>query len=146
MNLLGKNVDFSGYDLSINQLNLFKDIYGKKYNLKNIKILDITLQSIDKNQLPDVVYQSTVLMHIKRNEAYLNGLRNFLNSASKFAVIIDNWNCHNYIRDILNINEKYKLFFYDSGSSIALIVSLNGDSLKSPFEVLTDQNILFKYF
>jgi hypothetical protein len=150
-NLLSKNVRLSGYDLSRNQLNLFKEVLPEAFKQINTGILDITDSSILETELPDCVYASTVLMHIQRPAAYKAALENFVSSGRKFAVLMDNWNSHDYVSDLVRLFAskpdlfgQAKLYLYDSGANIAVIIS-KGVELSEPYQPLLEASQLQKY-
>ena len=106
--LLGPDVKFHGYDISQKQINLFHETFIKEKKQIQTGVLDITKNSILKEFLPEVVFACTVLMHIKRPDAYIAGLRNFLLSASRFAVIVDHLGSHDYFNDLMNVKSANK--------------------------------------
>lgn len=138
--LLGRGVALSGYDLSNDQLVFFRELFPALFADIAPEVLDITQSAIGHDRRPDVVFESTVLMHIKREDAYAEGLENFLTSAGKYAVLMDNWACHDYCRDLARLAEKHalRLYCYDSGGAVAIVVSLQGTELLAPYEPLEE--------
>ena len=108
-------------------------------------LLDLTVAAIPERQLPDVVFASTVLMHIQRPAAYLQALEHFLSSARKFAVLMDNYNSHDYFRDLSERSGRFDLYCYDSGTSLSIVVDLDRQGLSAPYAPLTASAQLGKY-
>jgi hypothetical protein len=144
--ILGDHVRFSAYDISERQLMFFKEEYPEVYRETAVGVLDLTKDSIPNDAAPDVVLASTVLMHIQRPEAYLKALQNLLRSARRYVVLMDNWNTHDYFRDLTRLIDKKDLYLYDSGANTALIISLAGEALAAPYEPLISSDSLGKYF
>ncbi|WP_162798298.1 hypothetical protein [Sulfitobacter sp. SK011] len=51
----------------------------------------------------DLVYIQTVLMHIHTAVSHFLGLANMVNTANKFVLLMENQQCHNFVRDIDNL-------------------------------------------
>jgi len=149
--LLGPDINFYGFEISQKQINLFHRTFNKEEKRIQTGILDITKNSILKKMLPEVVFACTVLMHIKRPNAYIAGLRNFLLSASRFAVIVDYMGSHDYLKDLETIKstnkdlQNSKFYYYDSGAYLSIVISLNGEELAGPFNLLDNGMVLKKY-
>jgi|SRR5579859_2233551 len=150
--LLGKDVRLSAYDISGDQLRLLNELWPEFFGEITTGILDITTSPIPEPQRPEVAFESTVLMHIQRREAYHAALRNFLLSGTKFGVLMDNWNSHDYfsalnlvIESTPELTRRCRLYYYDSGSNIAVVVSTGGAELTPPYHPLSDGAILKKY-
>jgi len=143
--ILGENVRFSAYDISEKQLLFFKEQYPTVYSKITTGVLDLTENGIFEDEKPDVVMASTVLMHIQRPDAYERALQNFLQSGRKYIVLMDNWNSHNYFKDLTANLGKNKLYFYDSGANICIVIALQGNLLGSPYQPLNNSSILGKY-
>jgi hypothetical protein len=145
--ILGNAVAFSSYDLSATQLALFKEYYPAVFGSTRTGLLDISERPIGVADRPDVVFEFTVIMHIKRPSAYEAALRNFLGSANRFAVILDNYEAHDYFTDLTRMAEEThsKLYYFDSGACIAIVVSLDGTPLDRPYQPLAEGKALQKY-
>ena len=145
--ILGKGIAFSGYDLSAMQLGLFQEYFPAVFGTVRTGVLDISERPIGEADHPDVVFEATVIMHIKRPSAYKAALSNFLRSANRFAVILDNYTAHDYFTDLSRMAEGtgMKLYYFDSGACIAIVVSLDGTHLDWPYQPLADGNTLQKY-
>ena len=149
--LLGPDINFHGFEISQKQINLFHETFIEEGKGIQTGVLDITKNSILKKMLPEVVFACTVLMHIKRPDAYIAGLRNFLLSASRFAVIVDHMGSHDYFNDLMTIKSTNKdlqnstFYYYDSGAYISIVISLNGEELTGPYKLLDNGMVLTKY-
>lgn len=149
--LIGDSASFSATDLSESQLRLFEISFPKAFVDIQPDVLDITKNSVEHEKRADVVFASTVLMHIQRPDAYQNGLRNLLLSGSRFVVLMDNWNSHDYFGDLTQLighNVQFKdakLYTYDSSANIAIIVTKEGEILNYPYKPLCNKEILTKY-
>jgi hypothetical protein len=143
--MMGEHVRFSAYDLSEKQLLFFKEQYPDVYSKTSVGVLDLTKNSIPEAEKPDVVLASTVLMHIQTPGAYQRALQNLLQSGRKYVVLMDNWNAHNYFFDLTANLGKRKLYFYDSGANICIIIDLQGEILDIPYQPLNKSSALGKY-
>jgi hypothetical protein len=135
--LLGRGRVYSAFDLSQQQLDFFASQYPEPFSAMRTGLLDLTASGIDEPSRPDVVFASTVLMHIQRPAAYLQALEHFLSSARKYAVLMDNYNSHDYFRDLSERSGRFDLYCYDSGSSVAIVVDLARQGLPAPYAPLT---------
>lgn len=149
--LMAQQIRYSAYDLNPRQLQFFEELWPVEYKEIAPEILDLTKASIPEVKRTDLVYESTVLMHIQREKEYQAALRNFVLSGNKFAVFMDHWIRHDYfgdlnalIRDSSMKMEKGSLYTYDSGGNIAVILSKEAP-LGAPYQPLTDASILKKY-
>jgi SAM-dependent methyltransferase len=146
--ILGDRVRLSGYDRSSQQLAFFKELFPEVHGKAKTSVMDLTEGPIANADLPDVVYASTVLMHIKRPDAYRAALTNLLASARKFVVLMDNWSSHDYFQDLQaqTVNKTgLRLYTYDSGANIAVVVAAGGLSLGTPYVPLSDAATLKRY-
>lgn len=149
--LLGPDTKFHGFDISQKQIDLFHGTFTKEGKGIQTGVLDITKNSILEEMLPEVVFATTVLMHIKRLDAYTAGLYNLLLSASRFAVIVDHFGSHDYLNDLMAIKstnqdlQNSKFYYYDSGAYISIVISLNGEELTGPYKILDNEISLTKY-
>lgn len=149
--LLSEQVQLSGYDLSDRQLRLFREVWPQMKDQVSVHILDITANPIPKTERPDCVYATTVLMHIQRPDAYRGALEHFVTSGNKYAVLMDNWNTHDYASDLQSLIAsrsdlvgKTWLYLYDSGANIAIVISKRGE-LSHPYQPLSESSQLQKY-
>lgn len=146
--ILGDRVRLSGYDRSPQQLAFFKELFPEIFRQAKTSVMDLTEGPIAAADLPDIVYASTVLMHIKRPDAYEAALKNLLASARKFVVLMDNWGSHDYFQDLQRqtINHPgMRLYTYDSGANIAVVVAIGGLTLGAPYVPLNDAAALTRY-
>ena len=150
--LLGQAVRLSGYDVSEGQLRFFRSLWPDCTERIKTCVLDLTLGPIPEADRPDIVFASTVLMHIQRPVEYHAALRNFLISANGFAVLMENWSRHDYFNDLAAMTradggfEGCQTYFYDSGANIAIVISLKGVQLDYPYQLLTHPAMLEKYY
>ena len=146
--LLGRDVELSGYDRAPLQIKFFQELFPEVFRETRTGVMDLTEASIKEGPLPEVVYAVTVLMHIQRPDAYQSALRNLLASARNFVLILDNWNAHDYYADLFAQaanDPDMRLYTYDSGANIAVIVALGGRTLDEPYVPLTDAAVLHRY-
>ena len=144
------DVQFSAYDISERQIAFFREIWPSAASIP-ASVLDITEAAIPEQTRPDVVFASTVLMHIQRDADYKRALQNFVESARKYAVIMDNWTTHSYYDDLRSLVEAgpawardLRLYHYDSGANVAIVVS-RGGTLPPPYQPLQSQQDLLRY-
>jgi hypothetical protein len=146
--ILGGHVRLSGYDRSAQQLAFFKELFPEIFRQTKTSVMDLTEKPIAEPDLPDVVFASTVLMHIKRPDAYQAALKNLLASARKFVVLMDNWSSHDYFHDLQAQTASapdVRLYTYDSGANIAVVVAVGGLTLTAPYVPLDDPSPLKRY-
>jgi hypothetical protein len=146
--LLGQDVRLFGYDRARQQITFFGELFPDVFRETTTGVMDVTEQAIREEALPDVVYASTVLMHIQRPDAYRSALRNLLASARNFAVLMDNWGAHDYYADLVAQAERdtaMRLYTYDSGANVAIVIAVGGRTLGAPYVPLTDPAALQRY-
>ena len=146
--ILGREVKFSGYDLSPGQLRFFAELFPEMFAETATAVMDLVQTSIPADDRPDVAFASTVLMHIQRPDAYRSALRNLLASGRSYVMLMDNWRSHDYfddIHDLLKERPDARLYAYDSGANVAIIVAYDGRTLEAPYFPLTSANQLQKY-
>jgi hypothetical protein len=144
------DVQFSAYDISERQIAFFREIWPSAAAIP-AAVLDITQGPIPEGTRPDVVFASTVLMHIQREADYRRALQNFVESGRRYAVLMDNWTTHTYYDDLRSLVETgpswardLKLYHYDSGANVAIVVS-RGGPLPPPYQPLQSQKDLLRY-
>jgi hypothetical protein len=149
--ILGRAVRLSGYDVSEGQLGFFRYLWADFSERIKTSVLDLTLSPIPEIDRPDIVFASTVLMHIQRPVEYRAALRNLLISTNGFVVLMDNWGRHDYFTDLATMTraggefEGCQTYFYDSGANIAIVISLKEIQLNYPYQPLTNPQTLQKY-
>jgi hypothetical protein len=143
--LLGDRTRYAAYDISAGQLDFFRQQYPEAFASTKTAVLDITERAIPDVDIPDVVFASTVLMHIQRPDAYRRALRHFVASARKYAVLMDNYNSHDYFRDLRREFPESALYAYDSGANLAIVIDTGGGFPGPRFAPLTSSNVLGKY-
>ena len=115
LSLLIPKIEISGYDRSIEQLNL---VIERSQNLKGkIQEFDITLPFSSKLPQADLVYTQAVIMHIKTGNGHLVALSNLFKIASKQVVLMENWKQHPFFDDIKFLSDHgmlpwQQLYFY----------------------------------
>jgi len=128
--LLGSGVILRGYDLHPAQIALFRDLYPDVASSVATAVLDITVRPIPPTERPQVVLASTVLMHIQRPDAYRRALEHLLASTTRYAVILDNYAHHSYFDDLSELAARVEpspgLYVYDTGRTLAIVVSVDG--------------------
>jgi SAM-dependent methyltransferase len=138
--LMGPGVELRGYDVEARQLELFRELYPAAAATVSSSVLDITVSPLPK--VTEVVFASTVLMHIRRPEAYRQALRNLMCSASKAVVLMDNYTTHEYFADLTSEVGPDALYVYDTGRAVSIVVSLGG-VLGLPYKPLTSASQLY---
>jgi len=146
--LMGKDVALSGYDRAPLQIKFFEELFPEVFRETTTGVMDLTEASIKEESVPDLVYAVTVLMHIQRPDAYRNALSNLLASGRHFVLLLDHWNAHDYFTDLTAYaasDPSARLYTYDSGANIAVVVARNGRTLDTPYVPLTDPAALQRY-
>jgi hypothetical protein len=134
------DIAFSGGDRGQTQLDLALQrhpaLAGK------IGVQDITMPYSDKWPLPDLVYTQAVIMHIHTAVSHFVALSNMVRMAQKYVLLMENQQCHNFVRDIENLfagghlnwpNLHIYMFEGSSGARATLLsrVALDYPELKS---------------
>ena len=146
--ILGRDVRLSGYDLSPGQLKFFSELFPEVFAETHTAVMDLVQAAIPPNDRPDLAYASTVLMHIQRSDAYRSAFRNLLASGRSYVLLMDNWRSHDYFADMQEFvkgRPDARLYGYDSGANIAVILALDGRTLEAPYFPLTSPQQLQKY-
>jgi len=149
--LFGPSVRLGASDIGHGQLKLFQSRCPGEYRSIEPFVHDITASELSTPARADVVFTATVLMHIKRREAYRSALSNLLASANGYVVLIEYWPSHNYVEDIRQIaqerlpNASLRLYAYDSGAAVVLVTSLRDEPLPDCFQPLDHDGQLRKY-
>ncbi len=90
----------------------------------------LLVRPIPPTERPQVVLASTVLMHIQRPDAYRRALEHLLASTTRYAVILDNYAHHSYFDDLSELAARVEpspgLYVYDTGRTLAIVVSVDG--------------------
>ncbi|WP_243614334.1 class I SAM-dependent methyltransferase [Shimia aestuarii] len=92
------SIRVTGSDRGASQLDLAKrrhpDLEGK------LGLQDITMPFSSQWPQAELVYSQAVLMHIHTAVSHLVGLSNMTRMASKYVLLMENYQCHNFIGDI----------------------------------------------
>jgi hypothetical protein len=133
--LLDPAIKLGASDVGAGQLELFERTWPAGYRKIAPFQHDIAAAPLPDRACADVVYTSTVLMHIKRQSAYMSALRNLLHSARRHIVLVENWAVHDYAADLreaaltVKPGQNLSLRCYDSGAAVALVASFGGAPL-----------------
>lgn len=115
ISVLSPKINLSGVDLSFSQLQFLKSRHpGLKAEVKQF---DITLPFSDDMPEVDLAFSQSVLMHIYSGNGHLVALSNLFRISSKYVVLMENFNRHNFIEDIIKLFELkiirwHSLFIY----------------------------------
>ena len=139
-------------DIAEGQLALFCKHYRDEFAKINPFVHDITRSPLPDSFRADLLFTATVLMHIRRRDAYYSAIKNLLASARKYVVLLENWqHAHDYVRDIRevltenNSAETRRFFAYDSGAAMAMVIALKGQDLPEAYRPITNIVALRKY-
>jgi trans-aconitate methyltransferase len=106
ISILNPNIQLSGIDISYKQINLVRERHP---TLKaKMATGDITTQ-LDHYPQVDIAFTQAVLMHIKTDAAYLNGIINLFKCATKQVILMENWTTHDFMGDIQQLFNENKL-------------------------------------
>ena len=103
LSILSPDTILLGVDISRRQISLLRNTYPRLNS--NVKVFDIS-QDTTKLRLPnvDMVYTQAVLMHIQEKARYINALRNLFVLFSGVVILMENWNRHNFLKDISDLS------------------------------------------
>jgi hypothetical protein len=149
--LLSSRVVHGASDIGLGQLSLFARNWPEEYRVLAPFVHDITASPLPEAARADVVFTATVLMHIKRPDAYRAALGNMMLSARRYVVILENWATHDYVEDLNEVmraglgRTDFGLFCYDSGAAMALVASLDGQDLPGCYQRVEQTTELRRY-
>lgn len=96
-------VEVSGGDRGATQLEL---ALSRHPELKGrIGVQDITMPFSTSWPNPDMVYTQAVIMHIHTAVSHFVGLANMVRMARKYVLLVENQQCHNFVRDIKALHQ-----------------------------------------
>jgi len=97
------HIRITGSDRGATQLELalsrHPELEGK------VELLDITMPFSHKWPRADFVFSQTVLMHIHTAVSHFVGLANMVNMSNKYVLLMENYQCHNFVEDITGLWE-----------------------------------------
>lgn len=148
--LLGPGPVRGASDIGSGQLALFERRWPDAWRTVKPFIHDITESPLPTSTRADLVLVATVLMHIKRREAYHSALKNLLRSANKYLVLAENWGAHDYVEELRRVareqvSHKVSFYCYDSGAAVTLVVPLTEEKLPECFESIDCTAALRRY-
>jgi len=99
--ILFPKIRYTGGDRGHTQLEL---ALSRHPQLKGqIGMQDITMPYSHLWPQADLVYTSAVTMHIHTAVSHFVALANMVRMAESYVLLIENWQCHNYVQDIQNM-------------------------------------------
>jgi hypothetical protein len=149
--LLGDSCALGASDIGQGQLRLFEGNWPKEHRHIKPFVHDVTVAPLPESARADVVYTATVLMHIQRKDSYENALANLLTSARKYLVLVENWDRHDYVTDMLAVAARepslgpIRLGLFDSGAATAMVVARGDATLGEAYGPLQRTQELCKY-
>jgi ubiquinone/menaquinone biosynthesis C-methylase UbiE len=98
ISLLLPQTKMYGRDISQKQM----DFARERHNELNAELdqLDVTLPLPLDYPIVDIVYTQAVIQHIKTSNAHIVALANLFRIAEKQVILMENWSCHDFKRDI----------------------------------------------
>jgi SAM-dependent methyltransferase len=116
LRILGKGIkEIHGIDISREQLAFLRKRHP--HLRRNVEQLDVTLPLPVNHAMYDVAFTQAVLMHIKTGNSHLVALVNIFSFAKKQVALVENWERHNFMKDITLLFKKRiipwkKLYYY----------------------------------
>ena len=92
------DIRVTGSDRGASQLDLAKRRHPELAD--KIGLQDITMPFSSKWPEAELVYSQAVLMHIHTAVSHFVGLSNMTRMASKYVLLMENYQCHNFVADI----------------------------------------------
>lgn len=89
---------FTGGDRGQTQLDLAKKRHPDL--APSLSLQDITMPMSRHWPRAELVYSQAVLMHIHTAVSHFVGLANMVNSSDRFVLLMENYQCHNFVADI----------------------------------------------
>jgi len=137
----------NGSDLLDDQIKFLQSRHPELKNKANLFVHDITISP--PNIKVDLVYTQAVLMHIQRNNSYLNALKNIFYASKKYVVLMENWSTHNFYKDLRKVSKQpdfpwKNVYIYtnDDGKQILLVIS---NTILEGYKELHSNRELLKY-
>ena len=93
------NCAVSGGDRGLTQLEMATDRHPELQG--KLGLQDITMPHSSHWPKVDLVYSQAVLMHIHTAVSHLVALSNMFNCAKKYVLLVENYQCHNFVEDII---------------------------------------------
>lgn len=91
-------VEVSGGDRGVTQLDLALSRHPELAG--RLGVQDITMPFSHLWPRAELVYTQAVIMHIHTAVSHLVALANLVRSAGKYVLLVENQQCHNFVRDI----------------------------------------------
>lgn len=111
ISIISPEINLFGVDLLSSQLRF---LINRHPELKSkVKQLDITLPFPYEMPKVDLAFTQSVLMHIYSGNGYLVALSNLFRISSKYVVLMENFNRHRFIEDVIKLFE-LKIIPWDS--------------------------------
>ena len=92
------DVTYTGGDRGQTQLDLAKQRHP--HLAGSLMLQDITMPLSRHWPRAELIYSQAVLMHIHTAVSHFVGLANMVNSSDRFVLLMENYQCHNFIADI----------------------------------------------
>ncbi|MEP3918849.1 hypothetical protein [Ascidiaceihabitans sp.] len=137
-------IAFTGGDRGQTQLDMAMSRHPELIDA--VALQDITMPLSRHWPRADFVYSQAVLMHIHTAVSHFVGLANMVNLSDRFVLLMENYQCHNFIADIQNLRDGGhfdwpELYIYRfDGSTGARAILLSREKLDLP-EIESDAQI-----
>lgn len=102
--LLFPEIEVTGGDRSVTQLLLARERNPALATEGRLRKQDITMPYSKKWPVVDLVYTQAVIMHIHTAVSHFVALANLTRIAKRYVLLIENFQCHNFVRDITELH------------------------------------------
>lgn len=130
------DIRFTGGDRGQTQLDMARERHPDLRD--TVGLQDITMPLSRHWPRAEFVYSQAVLMHIHTAVSHFMGLTNMVNLSERFVLLMENYQCHNFIEDIQNLRDgghfdwpDMHIYRFD-GSAGARAILLSRDVLDLP--------------
>lgn len=97
------DIKFSGGDRGQTQLDLAKKRHPHLSD--SVLLQDLTMPLSRHWPRAELVYSQAVLMHIHTAVSHFVALANMVNMSDRFVVLVENYQCHNFVAETLALHE-----------------------------------------
>lgn len=96
-------IQFSGSDRGATQLDLARNRHPDLTD--RLKLQDLTMPFSRHWPKSDLIYSQAVLMHIHTAVSHFVALCNMVNMANEYVLLMENYQCHNFVQDIIGLRD-----------------------------------------
>lgn len=138
-------IKVTGGDRSAMQLSLARQRHPGLRGRGSLGIQDITMPHSAHWPVADLVYSQAVVMHIHTAVSHLVALANMTRIARRYILLVENFQCHNFVRDVSTLHQgghlewdRLHIYRFD-GSTGGKAILLSPETLAYPMITHDDE-------